>query len=80
MSLIVSVMILVQSQKIVKRTQRNALVNLATKELSVINVQKIIGIRLPQLAVSFNQPYICCCLFVLGLGVDMGHGASLSSL
>ena len=77
LSLIVSAMILVQSQKIVKRKQKNALVKLATKELSVINVQQNIGIRL---AVSFNQPYICCCLFVLGLGVDMGHGASLSSL
>jgi len=44
----VNVVSLVQSQKIVKRKQRNALVNLATKELSVINVQKVIGFRLPQ--------------------------------
>ena len=75
-----SAMILVQSQKIVKRKQKNALVKLAMQELSVINVQQNIGIRLAVSFNQYNQPNICCCLFVLGLGVDMGPGASLSSL
>ena len=61
-----SAMILVQSQKIVKRKQKNALVKLATKELSVINVQKIIGrICLPQPSVScIFQSTIDLLLFV----------------